>query len=61
MNYFDLMIGYTLPYTETRLNLTVANLFAPDPPTVGPFIGSTIQGLYSPLGRIYLLTLDQKF
>jgi iron complex outermembrane receptor protein len=61
LNYFDLMIGYTLPYTQTRLNLTVSNLFAPDPPTVGGFPGNTIQGLYSPLGRVYLLSLDQRF
>src|SRR6185312_3518903 len=61
MNYFDLMVGYTLPYTETRLNLTVSNLFAPDPPTVGAYPGNTIQSLYSALGRVYLLTLDQRF
>ena len=61
INYFDLMIGYTLPYTQTRLNLTVSNLFAPNPPTVGAFVGTTVPNLYSPLGRVYLLTLDQRF
>ncbi len=61
LNYFDLMVGYTLPYTGTRLNLTVSNLFNPTPPTVGAFPGNTIQSLYSPLGRLYLLSLDQKF
>ena len=61
LNYFDLMVGYTLPYTQTRLNLTVANLFAPHPPTVGAFVGNTIQSLYNPMGRVYLLTLDQRF
>jgi hypothetical protein len=61
MNYFDLMVGYTVPDTHTRLNLTVSNLFAPDPPTVGAFVGSTIQSLYNPMGRVYLLSLDQRF
>jgi iron complex outermembrane recepter protein len=60
INYFDLMVGYGLPDTQTRLNLTVANLFYQRPAQVGAFPGNTIQGLYSPLGRIYLLTLDQK-
>ena len=60
MNYFDLTLGTNLA-EETRLNLTVANLLATTPPTVGAFPGSTNQALYSPLGRIYLLTLDQKF
>ena len=61
MNYFDLLVGYTVPDTHTRLNLTVSNLFAPDPPTVGAFVGNTIQSLYNPMGRVYLLTLDQRF
>ena len=60
-NYFDLTLGYTLPETRTRLNLTVSNLFDTDPATVGAFIGNTVQNLYSPLGRVYLLTLDQRF
>jgi iron complex outermembrane recepter protein len=61
MNYFDLTLGYSIPETQTRLNLTVANLWDATPPTVGAFPGSTNQALYSPLGRVYLLTLDQKF
>ena len=54
-------MGYTLPETHTRLNLTVSNLFDMSPATVGAFPGNTIQGLYSPLGRLYLLSLDQRF
>jgi outer membrane receptor protein involved in Fe transport len=60
INYLDQMIGYALPNTQTRLNLTVSNLFDTTPPTVGAFPGSTIQSEYSALGRIYLLSLDQK-
>ena len=61
INYFDLTMGYTLTDTQTRLNLTVSNLLSTTPPTVGAFPGNTIQGLYSPLGRLYLLTLGQRF
>lgn len=61
VNYFDLMIGYAFPDSRTRLNLTVANITDRTPPTVGPFPGSTNQALYSPLGRVYLLTLGLGF
>ncbi|MES2292318.1 MAG: TonB-dependent receptor [Pseudomonadota bacterium] len=61
LNYFDLTMGYTLTDTQTRLSLTVSNLLDTTPPTVGAFPGNTIQGLYSPLGRLYLLTLGQRF
>jgi hypothetical protein len=61
MNYIDLMIGYSIPDSQTRLNLSVANLLQTTPPTVGAFPGNTIQSLYSPLGRIYLLTLEHRF
>jgi iron complex outermembrane recepter protein len=60
-NYFDLTIGYALPDTQTRLNLTVSNLADHTPPTVGAFPGATNQALYSPLGRVYLLTLEHRF
>jgi len=60
LNYFDLTIGYAIPDSQTRLNLTVANLLSTTPPTVGAFPGSTIQSEYSALGRVYLVTLDQK-
>jgi hypothetical protein len=59
-NYFDLTIGYGIPDSQTRLNLTVSNLTAHTPPTVGAFPGATNQALYSPLGRVYLVTLDQR-
>ena len=52
--------GYTLTDTQTRLSLTVSNVLDTTPPTLAPF-RHTIQGLYSPLGRIYLLSLDQRF
>ena len=61
LSYFDLNLGYTLKETDTRLSLVVSNLFATDPQEVGGIPGNTIAGLYSPLGRLYLLTLDQKF
>ena len=61
LSYFDLNLGYTLTQTDTRLSLVVSNLFATDPQEVGGIPGNTITGLYSPLGRTYLLTLDQKF
>jgi iron complex outermembrane recepter protein len=60
INYFDLTIGYAIPDSKTRLNLTVSNLLSTTPPTVGAYPGNTIQGEYSALGRVYLLTLDQK-
>ena len=61
LNYFDLTLGYTLADTHSRLSLTVSNLFDTTPPTVGAYPGNTIQSEYSPLGRLYLLTLDQRF
>jgi hypothetical protein len=60
INYFDLTIGYAIPDSQTRLNLTVSNLLSTTPPNVGAFPGSTIQSEYSALGRVYLVTLDQK-
>ena len=60
LNYFDLTIGYAIPDSQTRLNLTVSNLLSTTPPTVGAFIGTTVQSEYSALGRVYLVTLDQK-
>ncbi len=60
LNYFDLTIGYGFPDTQTHLNLTVSNLLSTTPPTVGAFPGTTNQGEYSALGRVYLVTLDQK-
>ena len=60
-NYFDLILGYTLPTTDTRASLVVTNLFAKGPEQVGSFPGLTNTGLYTVLGRTYLLTLDQKF
>jgi iron complex outermembrane recepter protein len=60
LNYFDLTIGYAIPTSQTRLSLTVSNLFSTTPPTVGAFPGNTIQSEYSALGRVYLVSLDQK-
>ena len=60
LSYFDLTIGYAIPDSQTRLNLTVSNLLSTTPPTVGAFVGTTNQGEYSALGRVYLVTLDQK-
>jgi iron complex outermembrane recepter protein len=60
ISYFDLNLGYTLPQTNTRLDLVVTNLFDAPPQVVGGVPGSTNVSLFSPLGRIYLLSLDQK-
>ncbi|HKD48117.1 MAG TPA: TonB-dependent receptor [Rhizomicrobium sp.] len=60
ISYFDLTISNTVASTDTRLTLVVSNLFNTSPQEVGGFVGNTDPTLYSPLGRIYLLTLDQK-
>lgn len=60
ISYFDLNLGYTLDQTNTRLSLVVTNLFDAPPQVVGGIPGSTNVGFFSPLGRIYLLSLDQK-
>ena len=60
LKYFDPIIGYGIPETQTHLNLTVANLFDTTPPTVGAFPAAPSKANTSALGRVYLLTLDQK-
>jgi len=59
-NYFDLILGYTLP-TDTRLSLVVSNLLNRQPNQVGQNVGVTNASVYTLLGRTYLLTIDQKF
>ena len=60
-NYFDAIIGYTLPTTDTHFSLVATNLFDRDPEQVGANAGSTNASLYTVLGRTYLLTIDQQF
>jgi outer membrane receptor protein involved in Fe transport len=59
-NYFDLILGYSLP-TDTRLSLVVSNLLDRQPEQVGQNAGVTNASVYTLLGRTYLLTIDQKF
>src|SRR6185437_3984156 len=40
INYIDLIIGYSIPDSGTRLNLSVSNLLQTTPPTVGAFPGN---------------------
>jgi iron complex outermembrane receptor protein len=61
VNYFDAILGYTLPSTDTRFSLVATNIFDKGPPQVGSLAGLTNRGLYTVLGRTYLLTVDQKF
>lgn len=61
VNYFDAIVGYTVPTTNTRLSLVVTNLFDHGPVQVGSNPGITNAGLYTLFGRTYLLTVDQKF
>ncbi len=61
VNYFDAILGYTVPETNTHVALVVTNLFDRPPEQVGVNSGTTIANLYTVLGRTYLLTLDQKF
>jgi outer membrane receptor protein involved in Fe transport len=58
-NYFDLVWSYTVPGNDTRFSLVVTNLMDAQPIQVGAIPFSTNVGLYTPLGRTYLLTLDQ--
>jgi iron complex outermembrane receptor protein len=61
INYFDLTLGYTVPDVGTHLSLVVSNLFDQDPLQVGVNPGTTNTGLYSYLGRTYLMTVEQRF